>query len=115
MHILAPTFLDPLKEAGVPVINLHPALPGQFNGAQAIERAYEAYQQGKIEKTGVMIHYVISEVDMGQPIFTRPIELKRGESLHDLEERIHRNEWEIIVQGTAKAIEELADPREKAP
>lgn len=32
MHILAPTFLKPLDEAGIPVINLHPALPGQFNG-----------------------------------------------------------------------------------
>ena len=28
MHILAPTFLNPLEKAGIPVINLHPALPG---------------------------------------------------------------------------------------
>lgn len=28
MHVLAPTFLDPVATAGVPVINLHPALPG---------------------------------------------------------------------------------------
>lgn len=32
MHILAPTFLKPLEAASIPVINLHPALPGQFNG-----------------------------------------------------------------------------------
>jgi phosphoribosylglycinamide formyltransferase len=32
MHILAPTFLGPLAESRIPVINLHPALPGQFNG-----------------------------------------------------------------------------------
>ena len=32
MHVLAPTFLKPLEEAGISVINLHPALPGQFNG-----------------------------------------------------------------------------------
>ena len=32
LHILAPSFLQPLAEAGIPVINLHPALPGQFNG-----------------------------------------------------------------------------------
>ena len=32
LHILAPSFLQPLDEAGIPVINLHPALPGQFNG-----------------------------------------------------------------------------------
>lgn len=28
MHILAPSFLDPLAKQDVPVINLHPALPG---------------------------------------------------------------------------------------
>ncbi|KAH0048689.1 putative phosphoribosylglycinamide formyltransferase, partial [Aureobasidium melanogenum] len=65
MHILAPTFLEPLKEAAVPVINLHPALPGQFNGAHAIDEAYRAFQEGKIDHTGIMIHYVILEVDMG--------------------------------------------------
>ena len=32
MHILAPSFLHPLDSAGIPVINLHPALPGMFNG-----------------------------------------------------------------------------------
>lgn len=32
MHVLSPPFLEPLAEAGVGVINLHPALPGQFNG-----------------------------------------------------------------------------------
>jgi phosphoribosylglycinamide formyltransferase len=28
MHVLAPSFLDPLAQRDVPVINLHPALPG---------------------------------------------------------------------------------------
>jgi len=32
MHVLSPKFLEPLEEAGVKIINLHPALPGQFNG-----------------------------------------------------------------------------------
>lgn len=31
MSILADTFLDPLAEAHVPIINLHPALPVGFN------------------------------------------------------------------------------------
>lgn len=111
MHILAPTFLDPLAAAGIPVINLHPALPGQFNGAHAIDRAWEAFQKGEIEKTGIMIHYVISEVDMGEPILIREIPCKAGESLDDLEQRIHENEWELIVEGTKVAIEKM----KKAP
>lgn len=111
MHILMPTFLDPLAEAGVPVINLHPALPGKYNGAHAIERAYKDFTEGKADKTGIMVHYVISEVDMGQPITTREIEMRKGETLDELEQRIHENEWELIVQGTKMAIDALWDTR----
>ena len=32
MHVLSPRFLGPLEEAKVRIINLHPALPGAFNG-----------------------------------------------------------------------------------
>jgi formyltetrahydrofolate-dependent phosphoribosylglycinamide formyltransferase len=49
MHILSSAFLERVQ---VPVINLHPALPGAFDGARAIERAFEAFQQGQIEHTG---------------------------------------------------------------
>ena len=107
MHILADDFLDPLKEANVPVINLHPALPGQFNGANAIQRAHAAFQQGAIQETGVMVHYVISEVDMGEPILVRKIPMIPGESEADLAERIHRVEWAIIVEGTKLVIRRL--------
>lgn len=30
MHVLTPNFLRPVSDAGVPIINLHPALPGAF-------------------------------------------------------------------------------------
>ncbi|MCJ1401687.1 hypothetical protein MMC11_004904 [Xylographa trunciseda] len=104
MHILADTFLQPLYEVGVPIINLHPALPGQFNGVDAIARAHQAFQRHEITKTGIMIHYVISEVDMGTPILVKEIELKLGESLEDLEQRIHMVEWQTIVEGTNMAL-----------
>lgn len=60
MHILTPRFLDPLKEKKIPVINLHPALPGKYDGKDAIKRAYDDYHKGKLEHdtTGIMIHYV---------------------------------------------------------
>lgn len=32
MHILSPQFLEPLERAQTRIINLHPALPGAFNG-----------------------------------------------------------------------------------
>lgn len=36
-----------------------------------------------------MIHYVIKEVDEGAPIITRELALKEGESLNEVETRIH--------------------------
>lgn len=31
MHVFSPAFLDPLDKEGVKIINLHPALPGEFS------------------------------------------------------------------------------------
>jgi phosphoribosylglycinamide formyltransferase len=107
MHILSPAFLDPLAKEKVTVINLHPALPGQFNGADAIHRAYIAFQNHEIDKTGVMIHHVISEVDMGEPVVTREVPIEKAESEEDLEKRLHQVEWELIVEGTAKVLREI--------
>jgi phosphoribosylglycinamide formyltransferase len=36
MHVLSAKFLQPLWDAGVKIINLHPALPGAFNGAVSL-------------------------------------------------------------------------------
>lgn len=107
MHILAPAFLDAMAAANVPVINLHPALPGQFNGAHAIERAHAAWMEGRIEKTGVMIHKVIGEVDMGEPILVDEIEFVKGEdeNMARFEAKLHEREWKAIVKGTRMAIE----------
>ncbi|KAF2015455.1 phosphoribosylglycinamide formyltransferase [Aaosphaeria arxii CBS 175.79] len=107
MHILTPEFLNPLTEAGIKIINLHPALPGEFAGAGAIERAWEAGRKGEIKRTGVMIHEVIAEVDAGKAIVTQEIELKEGESLDELEERVHKVEHGLIVEGTRKTLEAL--------
>ncbi|QSZ28531.1 hypothetical protein DSL72_003029 [Monilinia vaccinii-corymbosi] len=109
MHILAPTFIDPLTAKKIPIINLHPALPGKYDGANAIKRAYDDFQQGKLEqnRTGIMVHYVISEVDRGTPILVREVECKSSETLDELEGRMHVVEHQLIVEGTAMAIQEL--------
>ncbi|KAF3762307.1 phosphoribosylglycinamide formyltransferase activity protein [Cryphonectria parasitica EP155] len=106
MHVFTEGFLKPVADKGVRVINLHPALPGRYDGAGAIERAYQDFQAGTLEnnKTGIMIHYVIAEVDRGEPIMTREIECREGETLQDLEQRIHSREHELIVAATAKVV-----------
>ncbi|CAJ0769771.1 9672_t:CDS:1, partial [Entrophospora sp. SA101] len=79
-----------------PIINLHPALPGQFDGANAIERAYEAFKKGEINKTGVMVHKVIVDVDKGQPLLIEEVPILDSDTLNDLESRIHSVEHRLI-------------------
>lgn len=51
----------------------------------AIQRAYEDFRRGKIKRTGLMIHYVIQEVDRGTPIVTQEVEISSDDSLEDLQ------------------------------
>lgn len=109
MLILSPLFLEPLETNGLPIINLHPALPGAFAGIHAIERAWEAGQKGEITKAGVMIHKVIIEVDEGEPLVVKELELKKDETVEEYEERVHAIEHVAIVEGTVKALKELCN------
>ncbi|KAL8679336.1 MAG: hypothetical protein Q9186_004383 [Xanthomendoza sp. 1 TL-2023] len=109
MLIVTEAFLDPLAKAGIPTINLHPALPGAFSGINAIQRAHQAFQEGKITKTGCMIHYVITEVDAGEPLVIKELDIEQGETLAQLEEQMHNLEWVAIVEGVQRAIQNLSE------
>ncbi|EAQ86233.1 hypothetical protein CHGG_07486 [Chaetomium globosum CBS 148.51] len=115
MYVFGKQFLDPIEAAGIKVINLHPALPGKYDGAGAIERAFNDFKEGKLEnnKTGIMVHYVIDKVDRGEPILVKEIECRAGEELHQLEERIHAQEHELIVEAAAKVARELVAQKNK--
>ncbi|KAI0318918.1 phosphoribosylglycinamide formyltransferase [Amylostereum chailletii] len=118
MHVLGEGFLDVVSGVRtldgeepparpIAVINLHPALPGAFDGAHAIERAYDAFQRGEVSRAGAMVHRVVKEVDRGEPVVVREVEIIKGEPLEAFEERLHKAEWEIIVEGTRKVLEEV--------
>ncbi|KAI1505612.1 formyl transferase [Biscogniauxia marginata] len=112
MHVFSSAFLEPLERAGTKVINLHPALPGEFDGACAIERAFDEFKAGRLTRTGIMAHYVVLEVDRGDPILVQEIEWQ-GEELDELKERIHSHEHELIVKAAAKVVEEILEGRAK--
>lgn len=124
MHILSNNFLSQLfhpdqQQQGsqaassarkpIPIINLHPALPGAFDGAHAIERAWQAFQDGQITKTGVMVHEVVSEVDKGRPLAVREVDCRAGESVDALEARIHAVEHDVLVEATQKLAKEIEE------
>lgn len=54
-----------------------------------------------------MVHYVIKQVDRGEPLMTREIEIQQGEELDQLKERIHENEHRLIVEATTQVVEEI--------
>lgn len=95
MHVLSSAFLDQFPNR---VINLHPALPGQFAGTDAINRAYNAYLQGEITRTGCMVHYVVPEVDAGPVIATSELAFSPDDTLEAVEERMHKAEHDLIVR-----------------
>ncbi|MBK8984620.1 MAG: phosphoribosylglycinamide formyltransferase [Chloroflexi bacterium] len=101
MHVLSPAFLNHFPNR---VINLHPALPGQFIGTGAIERAFAAFQAGEAEHSGCMVHYVIPEVDAGPVLDTAVVPLYPGDSLDDFAARMHAAEHQLIVQATRLAL-----------
>ena len=97
-----------IKSSKAPgIINLHPSLPhpSGFQGADAISRAHRAFELGEIAGSGVMVHWVVEEVDMGEAIVVKEVECMVGEGLGEFEERVHRAEWGVIVEGTRMALE----------
>jgi phosphoribosylglycinamide formyltransferase-1 len=100
MRILTSSFLSHFPNR---VVNLHPALPDTFPGTHAIERAYEAYQRGEIEHTGIMVHLVPDEgVDNGPVLATEIIPINKDDTLETLEIRVHQTEHSLLVDTLRK-------------
>ena len=104
MHILSMAFLDRFPNQ---VINLHPALPGMFPGATAIDDTWAAYQAGRISSAGVMVHHVVDEgVDDGPVIAYEAVPIHDDDSIDTLTQRIHQVEHRLIVDSVAALLEE---------
>ena len=107
MRILTMPFIGRFPQR---LINLHPALPDTFPGVNAIERAFEAFQHGEIDHTGVMVHLVPDEgVDLGPVLAQQVVKIKTGDTLEDLEFRIHECEHELLVNTIKQYIKNLEE------
>jgi phosphoribosylglycinamide formyltransferase 1 len=102
MHVLGDAFLRRFPGR---VLNLHPALPGQFPGVDAIARAHEAFQRDGRTQAGVMLHLVPDEgVDVGPVVVSQAIPIQPGETLDELEARVHRAEHRLYVAALKQLI-----------
>ncbi len=95
MRILTNGFLQQFPDR---VINLHPALPGMFAGIDAIKRAFNAFQEGKINHTGVMVHLVPDEgVDCGPVLAQEVVPINAEDTLEALAKRVHGVEHRMLI------------------
>ncbi|TPR55045.1 phosphoribosylglycinamide formyltransferase [Apilactobacillus kunkeei] len=97
MRIVGDTLLDAFPNK---IINIHPALLPSFPGKQGILDAYNA----GVNKTGVTIHFVDSGIDSGQIIAQEEVFRKEGDSLADLENRIHDVEHQLYPRTILQLI-----------
>lgn len=58
-----------------------------------------------------MIHDVIAEVDMGEPLLVRDIPFVAGEDddVEKFEEKVHSTEWKIVPEGVALAVKQVQE------
>lgn len=100
MRILSMSFLGWFPGM---VVNLHPALPGEFPGTQAIERAWAHAQAGARDHTGVMVHLVPDEgVDDGPVLATATVPILPDDTLDALTARVHAAEHRLLVHTLAR-------------
>ncbi len=91
MRKVTPVMLDAFPDR---VLNLHPALLPSFKGAHAIADAYEA----GVKITGVTVHFANEDYDKGPIVAQRAVEVREGDSLEDVEARIHEVEHVLYPQ-----------------
>jgi len=95
MRLLSPQFVDTYPDR---IINIHPSLLPKYPGTKGIE---ESYYSGDRE-LGITIHRVDYGLDTGPILFQKSFKRTGGESLKEIEERIHALEHkyypEVIIE-----------------
>ena len=105
MRILSKEFLSRVHS----VINLHPALPGQFSGTHAIERTFEAYQQDLINHGGCMVHEVIEKVDAGNVLASTVVPIYKTDNLDTYRNRVRYYEKPLLLLGITRFFDKETD------
>ncbi|MNH87908.1 Phosphoribosylglycinamide formyltransferase [compost metagenome] len=102
MRLLTAVLVEPYAGR---MINIHPSLLPAFPGVNAIGQAYDY----GVKVTGATVHFVDGGMDTGAVIAQRTVDIREGESMESVEERIHAVEKEIYPQ----VVRLLADGRVK--
>lgn len=91
MRLLSPSFVEFYNGR---IINIHPSLLPAFPGKDAIGQAL-AYG---VKMTGVTVHFVDGGMDTGPVIAQKAVEIKDGDTVETLAERIHGVEQKLYSE-----------------
>jgi phosphoribosylglycinamide formyltransferase-1 len=97
--------LDDAFCARYKIVNLHPALPGELPGLHAIERAFQQWEAGERDHSGVMVHWVPDAgIDDGPVVATTAVSFVEDDTIASFAARMHEAEHELIVRAVAMAL-----------
>src|SRR5690554_6884064 len=88
MRILTPVFVSAFADR---TLNIHPSLLPKYKGMHTHQRALEAGD----EEHGVSVHFVTEELDGGPVILQAKVPIFAGDTVDDLQARVHEQEYRI--------------------
>ena len=92
------------------VINIHPALPNSYIGLNCIEKALNDFKLDKNKnKTGVMVHRVVEELDRGEVLDFIKIPIFEYDDLEYLTDRFREYERLPLLKSLQKLEKEIVE------
>lgn len=100
MRVLSKSFIEKNR---MPIVNIHPSLLPKYKGENGIGQAFDSDDK----ETGITIHYVNEEVDGGEIILQKSIEVVREKGIEYLENEIHKLEHEWYPKTARMLVSKL--------
>lgn len=98
LTILSESLINEFPER---IINIHPALLPDFGGPGMYgHHVHEAVLASGKKESGCTVHIVDKGCDTGRAILQRKVPVMAGDTPDSLADRIHKEEYIAIVQGT---------------
>lgn len=104
MLVVPDSFIDRMSKENSTMINLHPALPMQLAGTNAIERAWSQYEQGSRHQSGLMVHHVAPKVDEGEVIDIKVVPIYPEDTYDTFYQRMRYHEKPLLISSINKLL-----------
>lgn len=101
MHLFSKEFLNYVNAQ---VINLHPALPGAFPGANAIEDSFNSFKAGGYAQAGIMVHDVVEEMDAGKVHKVKDVTMFKNDTLETFKARMKYQEKSLLIEAICQVL-----------